>query len=128
MECAQEITLSQAKQQGECLDVSITDPACDAWEGCNANICRIGRCEEAFISCTTTTIYTYESGNCIPHTSINCEGECECYVVEEYIMCPPLDCESECPFISAPLPDTGDMNDGEEPEQGGISTGTQQNV
>ncbi|MFH1445423.1 MAG: hypothetical protein ABIF08_03000 [Nanoarchaeota archaeon] len=107
LNCIEPITLAQAHNRGECKDINTVDPACDDWEGCNARVCREGECDEAFIPCTTTTSYTYNNGNCVPQTTVVCEKDCNCYETNEYIECPSEDCENECPFISAPDPNTG---------------------
>lgn len=104
------ITLAQAHQKGACEDIQTVDPACDDWEGCNAEECYTTVCDYDTIPCVTHYRYVIEEhfGKkfCKPIITYACEAECNCVGDEEatYIECPDEDCESGCPFKSAPSP------------------------
>lgn len=104
------IPLSQAHQKGECTYIQTTDPACDEWEGCNAQECHTMVCDYETIPCVTHYHYViveyFGEKFCKPQITQECEAECNCAEDEDatYIECPDENCEADCPYISEPGP------------------------
>ncbi|MBU1135241.1 MAG: hypothetical protein V1693_03750 [Nanoarchaeota archaeon] len=103
------ITLQEAHNRGYCQYIQTVDPACDTWEGCNAKECHVFNCEHDKISCVTY-IHHYMgeiAGIPICKTRMThvCQYDCNCEEDKDavFIKCPDIDCEDECPFISASI-------------------------